>query len=255
VYRPASRVRGVLADVSRHTLRHCFATHLLEDGYDIRTVQELGGHGDISTTMIYTHVLNRESRCVLSPADRKKPQFPGAALRTPHSRRPRAIASPVRPARLQPRTESAPYHPHDRVPLQVLLNRLMAVRILTPAVLSVLPTHGCVEERGAKERAATHRCPVFGDHGGIAMKLLTDKVDRFYLGKLVAGVLFAFSTCRALLALLVVSGGITRSSHLGHRSPVIALFVYVCAAALWLVVFVAIERARRRHASGRGLGA
>ena len=69
MYRPASRVRGVLADVSRHTLRHCFATHLLEDGYDIRTVQELGGHGDISTTMIYTHVLDNGGHGVCSPGD------------------------------------------------------------------------------------------------------------------------------------------------------------------------------------------
>jgi site-specific recombinase XerD len=81
----ARRDPGIVKPVSAHVLRHSFATHLLQSGSDIRTVQELLGHSDVSTTMIYTHVMNKGARGVASPLDRleqRRAEYPVSGERT-----------------------------------------------------------------------------------------------------------------------------------------------------------------------------
>ncbi len=77
----AVRRAGLSQPASCHTLRHCFATHLLEDGYDVRTVQTLLGHSDLKTTMVYTHVMTKGTHGVRSPLDRVAASMPAGQLR------------------------------------------------------------------------------------------------------------------------------------------------------------------------------
>jgi len=95
--RDAVRAAGLTKPASCHTFRHSFATHLLEDGYDIRTVQELLGHRDVRTTMIYTHVLNRGPGAVRSPLDGLVDR---AAVQVPRLTAPRDAGYAVEPRRL-----------------------------------------------------------------------------------------------------------------------------------------------------------
>lgn len=155
----AVRAAGVLTHVTSHTFRHSFATHLLASGTDIRTIQELLGHSDIATTMIYTHVLTRKDITVVSPLDRLQPK-PAAvepAAQTPSASDDRSGPPSTRLGDEPVPTQTLPHTPQAAEQVPAAAGPCNAAVAASPD--RVLPEHVLADQASPEHVVPDHAVP------------------------------------------------------------------------------------------------